>query len=396
MTAWRRFCFAALLALSACAPQGQPQTQTARAATARPPQIQPALFTPLADDPLKDAALAAADYLARQQLPNGELSYQVNFLNGEREYTPLHIRLMEGVGALYTACRISGQASYCNSGDLALRRYMPLLVTDSNQFTGTCFYADGNCLLGGAAIMVDVIYKRWQAADSVTLDDKNLLDVALQLGYFILSMRKPNGGFYHALDPHIGGGADPAYFSPAFMGMSLAALLDLSEMTGDESWLRQAREANAYQITQPATEDAWQGYALRNFARAGGLSPAEISYAHEAAQTIISGEVRSLNPQNSSVSSAAKIEALSMLAQALALAGQEHLWLDAEIRAFITFVQARQLPNHNCGWTLAPQTIENFNGGVFNSCEDSTLRVDGAAHFINGLADYLEYRSMIK
>ncbi|GAB4541784.1 MAG: hypothetical protein Fur002_10810 [Anaerolineales bacterium] len=392
----RRFLFGliALFAASACATQAQPENLAV--ATSNPPQVQSISLTPLADDPLKDAALAAADYLTRQQLPNGELSYQVNFFNGEREYTPSHIRLMDGVGALYTACRVSAQASYCQAGDLALRRYLPLLVTDSEKFTGACFYAEGNCLLGGAAMTVDVIDKRWQATGSLLLDDMNLLDTARELGRFILFMRKPDGGFYHAFDPHVGGGVDSAYFSPAFTGMSLVALLDLREMTGDELWLTQAREVYAFQITQPATEDAWMCAALSKFARLGALSPLEIAYAHETAQTIISGEVRSLNPQNSSASSAARIEALSNLAQTLALAGQEHLWLDAEIRAFITFVQARQLSNHNCGWTLSPQAIENFNGGIFGGCEDATIRVDGVAHFINGLADYLEYRSMIK
>ena len=33
---------------------------------------------PIADDPLKDSILAAGDYLVRQQLTNGELSYQVD------------------------------------------------------------------------------------------------------------------------------------------------------------------------------------------------------------------------------------------------------------------------------------------------------------------------------
>ena len=34
---------------------------------------------PIADGDLKDAVLAAGDYLVREQLPNGELSYQVDF-----------------------------------------------------------------------------------------------------------------------------------------------------------------------------------------------------------------------------------------------------------------------------------------------------------------------------
>ncbi len=63
---------------------------------------------PIPDGDLKDSVIAAGDYLMRQQLPNGELSYQVDFMSGERAYSPSHVRLMSGTGALFTVCRVSG------------------------------------------------------------------------------------------------------------------------------------------------------------------------------------------------------------------------------------------------------------------------------------------------
>jgi hypothetical protein len=37
---------------------------------------------PIEDGPLKKSIIAAGDYLVRQQLSNGELSYQINILTG--------------------------------------------------------------------------------------------------------------------------------------------------------------------------------------------------------------------------------------------------------------------------------------------------------------------------
>ena len=151
---------------------------------------------PVADGTLKDSIIAAGDFLVRQQLPNGELSYQVDFMTGEREYSPSHVRLMAGTGSLFTVCRISSDTKYCNAGDLALEHYLELLVKDTENFRGICFYTEGNCQLGGAALTVDTIYKRWQATGDFFLKDRNLLDTAVELGYFIVSMRKPGSGFY--------------------------------------------------------------------------------------------------------------------------------------------------------------------------------------------------------
>jgi hypothetical protein len=118
------------------------------------------------------------------------------------------------------------------------------------------------------------------------------------LGYFIVSMRKADGGFYHSFDPHFKGTVDPDYFVIYFPGESLYALLQLHEMTGNEFWLKQAREVNDYMITQPVTEDHWHSYAFSMLARLDGLGKADQAYANQIANTIIAGQVRSLDPQN--------------------------------------------------------------------------------------------------
>jgi hypothetical protein len=126
------------------------------------------------------------------------------------------------------------------------------------------------------------------------------------------------------------------------------------------------------------------------------LTRKDKSYAEQIAETIIAGEVRSLNPKNTSISTATKIEALSALAQTFYLSGAKHEWLDPEIRAFVTFVQARQLPDNNCGWDIPKGITKNFGGGIFSSCDQPTIRIDGLQNWINGVTAYLEYGSMIE
>ncbi len=350
---------------------------------------------PVPSGALKDSIVAAGDYLVRQQLPNGELSYQVDFKNGERTYSPSHVRLMGGTGSLFTVCRVSGDMKYCTAGDLALEHYLELLVSDPENFRGTCFFTEGNCQLGGAALTVDAIYKRWQASGDFFLKDRNLLNTAIELGYFIVSMRKPEGGFYHAFDPYYGGTIDPDFYMTFASSESLLALTDLYEMTGNEFWLKQAHEVNAFMISQPVTEDHWHGYALSKLARLDSLTSEDKVYAEQIAKTIIAGGVRSLNPKNTSISTATKAEALAALAQAFYFSDAEHEWLDPEIRTFITFVQARQLPFNNCGWEITEEVVSKFGGGIFSSCEESTIRIDGLQNWINGVTAYLEYQSII-
>lgn len=349
---------------------------------------------PLKNDPLKKSILAAGDYLVRQQLPNGELPYQVNILTGDRSSTPSNIRLMGGVSALYTVCRVAEDSSYCESADRALTHYLPNLLTDPEHFKGTCLYTNGACPLGGASAAIDAVYKRWQAAGNVLLGDRDLLADAVDLGYFIVSMRKPEGGFYHSFDPHPGGTVDADYHDPTFDGEGAAALLQLYDMTGNGFWLEQAREVNDFMLAQPVTEDAGHARALALFARLDELQRVDKTHAGQIAELIVAGQIRSLNPANSAIATATKIEALASIAQAFVLADADHEWLDREIQTFITFVQARQLPANDCNFELDVSNATAYNGGLFSACEDPSIRVDGVQRWVGGLTLYLEYRGM--
>lgn len=365
-------------------PAAPPATPTAL--PARAPEVPS-----LANDPLKKNILAAGDYLVNQQLANGELPYQVNILAGDRSSTPSNIRLMGGVSALYTVCRVAEDSTYCEAGDRALTHYLPNLLDDPERFKGTCLYSNGACPLGGATATIDAVYKRWQAAGSVTLDDRDLLADALNLGYFIVSMRKSEGGFYHSFDPHPGGTVNPDYHDPTFNGEGAAALLQLYEITGNGFWLEQAREVDDFMLTQPVTEDAGHARALALFARLDELKREDINYAKQIADLIVAGQIRSLNPANSAIVSATKIEALASIAQALALSGEDPSRLDREIKPFIAFVQARQLPANDCNFAPVDSM---YKGGIFSACEDPSIRVDGVRHWVDGLTIYLEYRGM--
>jgi hypothetical protein len=393
--------FWALLILAngiyACASPTQPPVEISFTSTpvATTFPIRTPEIISIKNSPLKKSIIEAGDYLMRQQLANGELAYQVNIINDDRAYAPSDIRLMAGTGSLYTVCRVSGDSKYCNAGDLALNHYLENLISDPERFKGICFYTNGSCPLGGASMTVDAIYKRWQATGNLTLEDKNLIATAIDLGYFIVSMRKPDGGFYHSFDPHFGGIVDENYFVGTFNGESLVALLQLYEMTENDFWLEQAHEINDYMMTQPITEDHKHSYAFALLARLDKLDKDDIAYANEIANIIIAGQVRSLNPVNTSNSTATKIEALAFIAQAFYLSDIDSEWIEREIQTFITFVSARQLPNTNCNFEITNEMIKKYNGGIFSSCEDPSIRIDGVANWINGITAFLEYESMI-
>jgi len=350
---------------------------------------------PIPDGDLKEDIIAAGDYLVRQQLANGELAYQVNILNNDRSSTPTYIRLMGGTGALYSVCRVAGDSEYCDAGDRALEHYLSMLLSDPEHFKGTCLYTNGVCPLGGASAAIDAIYKRWQATGSVVLNGNDLLATAADLGYFIVSMRRPEGGFYHSFDPHLAGTVDLNYSSPTFNGEGLYALMQLYEMTGNEFWLAQAREVNDFMLNQPVMEDYGHSYAFALFARLDELTPADKAYARQIADLIILGEIRSLNPANGSSATATKMEALAALAEALTLSDADHEWIAREIRTFITFVQARQLPDNDCNFETTDEMISRYQGGLFSTCDDPSIRVDGVQHWINGLTTYLEYQGLV-
>lgn len=387
------------IGIVACTNQNNTPTSVEVRFTATPVPTSFPIRTPdiisIEDGSLKDVIIASGDYLVRQQLPNGELAYQVNFINNDRAYAPSDIRLMGGTGALYTVCRVSGHTKYCDAGDLALTHYLENLVSDSQTFKGTCFYTNGSCPLGGASSTIDAIYKHWQATGDFTLEDRNLISIAIDLGYFIISMRKAEGGLYHSFDPHFGGTADVDYYVTTFNGESVYALLQLYEMTENVFWLEQAREINDFMITQPVTEDYAHGYTFAMLAHLDELNQEEIAYATEIANVIIAGQVRSLNPVNTSISTATKIEALASIAQALYLSDVDSEWLNREIQIFITFVSARQLPNNNCNFEITYSIYQKYEGGIFSGCEDPSIRVDGVQHWINGITAFLEYESMI-
>jgi hypothetical protein len=337
---------------------------------------------------LIESITAAGDYMVKYQLANGALSYRVDILTNDRDFNPSHIRLIAGTGALFTVCRVTGDEQYCQAGDRALGYYLERVTDGGEVFGGACFYSAGYCKIGGAALAVDAIYKRWLATGEIELDGANLLDVALELGDHMVWMRKPTGGFYHRIDPFTGT-IDASYYVTYFNGESLMALLELYHMTGDEFWLEQAQTINRYMLRQSVKQDHWHAYAFRFFAELDTLSEEDQEYAVDIAQEIIDYE-ENLAPDHSTISTATKVEALASIALALKMAGADHEWLDTAILAHAEFMMGRQLPNNLCGYQNNPDIAE-FDGGIYYNCEDPYIRIDGLQHWINGAAAYLEY-----
>src|SRR5687768_2780006 len=70
-----------------------PQTTSTDAELIMPTGVLAPQTIKIEDSPLKDSIIATGDFLVRQQLPNGEISYQVDILTEARDYSPSYIRL---------------------------------------------------------------------------------------------------------------------------------------------------------------------------------------------------------------------------------------------------------------------------------------------------------------
>jgi hypothetical protein len=337
---------------------------------------------------LIESITAAGDYMLTYQQANGELSYRIDILDGKSDFSVSTIRLIAGTGSLFTVCRVTGDDKYCQAGDEALAHYLDSLTIDGDDlFGGACFASGGWCKLGGAALAVDAIYKKWQATGETTLGERDLMETALEFGEHMVWMRRKAGGFYHRIDPD-DGTVDRDYFVVYFNGESLMALLQLYEMTGDEHWLDQAHEINNHMLRQSITQDHWHAYAFSYFARLDSLAGTDVSYATRIANAIINSE-RNLAVDHSTISTGTKVEALASIALAFEAAGEDHEWLAPAVKAHSDFIMARQLPNNFCEFDS--DVIEPYLGGIYYNCEESYIRVDGLQHWINGAAAYLDY-----
>jgi hypothetical protein len=339
-------------------------------------------------DALLASITAAGDYMVQYQEANGELLYRVDILDGKTNFNPSNIRLIAGTGSLFTVCRVTGDDKYCHAGDKALYHYLNNLTIDGGDlFGGSCFTSGGTCKIGGAALAVDAIYKKWQATGETTIGDHDLMVTALAFGEHMIWMRNNDGGFYHRVDPD-DGTVDPEYFVVYFNGESLMALLQLYEMTNDDYWLEQAHEINEYMLEQSVTQDHWHAYAFSFFAKLASLSEGDIEYATKISEKIINSPWN-LTKDHSTISTATKVEALAAIAQAFKDAGEDYEWLTPAVKAHADFIMDRQLPNNFCDFDS--DLIEPYLGGIYYNCEEPYIRVDGLQHWINGAAAYLDY-----
>lgn len=339
------------------------------------------------EEALTASIAAGGDYLVRHQLSNGELPYELYVVDGQDYVEPSGIRLVAGAGSLFTVCRVTGDQAYCRAGDAALARYFGHVV-EREGMPGACFYSEGMCRVGGSALAIDVVHKRWRATGDTTLDGTDLLDTALQLGENLSWLRQDDGSLLHGFDPHTGL-VNFTYHDRFFTGESLMATLELYEMTGDPRWLEEARETNAYMLRQEVTRDHWHAYSFWYLARLDDLTEADVGFANDVGQAF--GEVQmTWRSDLSAISAASMVEGSAALALALEAQGEPHEWLVPELENFALYVMAHQLPDHPCQW---PETADfsGLEGGIISTCEDPAIRIDGVQHWINGADTFLEY-----
>jgi hypothetical protein len=262
------------------------------------------------------------------------------------------------------------------------------MVVEPANAPGACFQEHGWCWLGATSLTIDTIYKRWQATGSTTLDGVDLLPTAEALGEFLTTLRRENGDLIYAYDPYAGRPV-LSHSDPFASGESEMALLELYEMTGDPAWLEEARLTNAYKLREEVSADHWLAYSFNLLARLDELSEEDIARAREIGEVTLERQY-SLTPDVSTIGIGSNVEALANVALALHTAGEEHTWLRPGLEAFAQYAMSHQLPNHDCDWSDALD-LTRVAGGIYGTCEEQLIRVDGTQHWINGAASYLQY-----
>ncbi len=348
----------------------------------------------LAQSPLRESIIAAGDYLIRQQLPNGDLTYQVDVVTGNRNVLPVSVRQLAATSGLYTVCQVSRDQKYCDAADRALAYYWKDIVPVPAPYQGVCYFSTGGCLTGASGIAIDAVYKRWLATGNVMLGDENLLETARAIGRFITSFKLEDGTYGELLYPVAGGIVDPFYTSWYNPSESVYALAELYDMTGENVWLENVQVLNAFLESKPATADQWHSHALNILTKLGKANKDDIAYGKKISGAILAKESATLVPTASAFDLGTKVEALAALAQVMARSGEGHTQLADAAQRYIQFLQVRQMPDVQCGWKITDVEKARYAGGFITNCDESVIRADTGLHWIYGVTAFLEYQAL--
>ncbi len=234
-------------------------------------------------DTLENAAIAAAQWIERSQKPDGTYVYEYN-ADTDTESTEYNEVRHAGVTAgLYQAAGRLQLPGALAAGDRALGWMQDRLV---RKHGWALLAPDGNSgQLGSNALMLVGLTERRSATG-----DKQYDELMHELARFITAVQHDDGSFspgWDLVSDQPQGGTSTYY-----PGESLWALTLMHNAFPGEGWDTAARKAldyiatrrdDAENISYPPWADQWAGYGMGEIARWGGLTDAEIDYAHRLA-----------------------------------------------------------------------------------------------------------------
>ncbi len=234
---------------------------------------------------LRTASAAASDWIERALLPSGRYVY---IYDAERDEQPRDYNEVRHAGvtmALYQSAGRGSDERAFETADTALVWMLDHLYRQDGWAALTDI-GGGRAKLGSSALMLNALAERRLATGGDTTHDV-LME---ELGRYLVSMQREDGGFHVAFDtgPRA---PDLVGTSRYFPGEALWALALLHEALPDPQWEQAARRAARFISTMrdevegvayPPLNDHWASYGFAEMAE-WGLEEPEIEYARRLA-----------------------------------------------------------------------------------------------------------------
>jgi hypothetical protein len=232
---------------------------------------------------LQSAAEAAAGWMERAGKPDGSYVYEYNKDADQESPDYNEVRHAGITMALYQAYSRLGDENALTVADRALGWMQDRLIRAHGW---ALLSVDGETgQLGSDALMLVGLTERRAATNDTQYDE-----LMHELARFIVAVEHDDGSFAPGWDMR-SDQMQPGT-STYYPGESLWALTLMHNEFPSESWDVAARKAldyiatrrdDAENIKYPPWADQWAGYGIGEIARWGGLTDAEVDYAHRLA-----------------------------------------------------------------------------------------------------------------
>jgi hypothetical protein len=234
---------------------------------------------------LRNASAAASDWIERALLPSGRYVYIYNADTDSQPRSYNEVRHAGVTMALYQSAGRGGDERAFETADEALEWMLDHLYRQDGWAALTDEHGR-RAKLGATALMLNALAERRLA----TGGDPSYDALMEELGRFLISMQREDGGFHIAFDV---GPREPDLIGTSryFPGEALWALALLHEALPDPAWEQGARRAARFISTMrddvegveyPPLNDHWASYGFAEMAE-WGLEEPEIEYARRLA-----------------------------------------------------------------------------------------------------------------